>query len=391
MVGRVLAAGEPVEGIQVEVQGGGTSQMRSASMTDDRGQFRISGLYSGKYRVKANPMMMPTPPEIRTDGTVEANYVATYYPNSLEMRTSGRVEVRAGEEVTGVEIRLAQVKPVRVSGSVSGLPKGVKSAMVEASQDGGTQSARVNPDGTFEIWRLPPGKHALVARGSDGGMWMTSAPLEIEVGAANLDNLELKVVPPFDLAGRVQFDDEQAKAQAPTARQGPRQLFLRPAAAGMSFHQATVADDGTFRLIAVPPGRYRVFPAWGRVYVKSMELGQVHVDGNFLDLTSGAAGAALEVLLSSAVAEVSGVVADGKGPMEGARVALMSEDGAMGERPSIVTTGAGGGYRFPGLAPGRYRLAAIDDNNDFAPEDYEDIQVTVELHAGDKVTKDLRR
>jgi hypothetical protein len=170
--------------------------------------------------------------------------------------------------------------------------------------------------------------------------------------------------------------------------------MLRDTAGGNSPQPVTVAEDGTFRLTSLTPGRYRVTPTWGRVYVKSMQLGQVHMDGNILDLRNGSAGEALELVVSSNVAELSGVVQDGQGPVEGARVAMLAEDADPGVQPAISTAGPGGTYRFQGLAPGRYRLAAIEDNDQLmwnSVEDYEDIMATVELHAGDKATQDLKR
>jgi hypothetical protein len=353
---------------------------------------------------------MPFPPEVRTDGTVEPNYVPTYYPNSPEVRSAGRVEVKAGQEATGVDIRLAEMPPVRISGVVSGLPKGAKNVVLEVRKDGGMRGGnQVKPDGTFQVWRVTPGKYRLSARWNDSGQSMTSTALDIEVAGSNLDGLELKMAATFDIAGQVIFDDEQAKGQAPPAQaaqqppQGrqpqtrqvqPRRIMLRDTAGGNSPQPVTVADDGTFRLTSLTPGRYRVTPTWGRVYVKSMQLGQVQMDGNILDLRNGSAGEALDVVVSSAVAELSGVVQDGKGPVEGARVALLAEEADPGIPPTLTTAGPGGVYRFQGLAPARYRLAAIEDNDQLmwnSVEDYEDILVTVDLHAGDKATQDLKR
>src|SRR5450755_2568995 len=75
--GRVLDAdGQPVDGLTVQAEQGGRSQR--IGVTDDRGQFRIGGLSPGKYRVRAVPQSLPVPPEIRTDGTTEVYYAATY-------------------------------------------------------------------------------------------------------------------------------------------------------------------------------------------------------------------------------------------------------------------------------------------------------------------------
>jgi hypothetical protein len=413
ITGRVLdAAGEPVEGISVAVEGMSSNPMSSGAVTDDKGQFRVGGLAPRKYRVKASPMtMMPMPPEIRTDGTVEPNYVTTWFPNATETRSAGRVEVKPGEDVTSVDIRLVQMPPVRISGVVSGAAKGSRSTHVQLRKEAGMQNGvPVKPNGTFQLWRVAPGKYSLVARSNENGQTMSSVTVDIEVAGTNLDNLELRLLPSFDLPGVIIFDDEQAKGQTPPpappsqtqarqpGQQSPRpapppsrRIMLREIAGGMAPPQSNVAEDGTFRLTAISPGRFRVMPSWGRVYIKSMQLGQVHFDGAVLDLQANPGGATLEVVVSSAVAEISGTVSDSKGPVEGARVAIMPEGPDAFPTPMIAQTLAGGVYRFPNVTPGRYRLAATDDTSDFVWEDYEDVAVTVDVHPGDKTTKDLKR
>ena len=46
------------------------------------------------------------------------------------------------------------------------------------------------------------------------------------------------------------------------------------------------------------------------------------------------------------------------------------------------------------MPPGRYKLAAVDEDDAMLwdrIEDYEDSMVSVDLHAGDRLTKDLKR
>jgi hypothetical protein len=55
-----------------------------------------------------------------------------------------------------------------------------------------------------------------------------------------------------------------------------------------------------------------------------------------------------------------------------------------------------GSYTFQGLAPGKYSLAASAESFSRQPmgnplEDYQDVAVNLELQAGDKITRDLKR
>jgi hypothetical protein len=181
--GRVLnSAGEPAEGINVQAESSGFGE---GATTDDQGAFRLGGLRPGKYRLKATPQTLPFPPEIRSDGSKEQMDAATYYPDSLDGKSAPRVEVKAGAEVNGIDIKLVQIAIVRVSGKISGLPAGAKNISVNAQPAG--QAAMVKPDGTFAIWRMSPGKYTLQAQNWTPQQQLRSAPVDIEITAANLD------------------------------------------------------------------------------------------------------------------------------------------------------------------------------------------------------------
>jgi hypothetical protein len=87
-------------------------------------------------------------------------------------------------------------------------------------------------------------------------------------------------------------------------------------------------------------------------------------------------------------------VTDSKGPVAGAMIELMPDESDV---YSGTVTDSSGKYSMTGLRPGKYRLLAVDEKTDAlltdrgAMEDYEDRFAKVELHAGDKVTKDLKQ
>ena len=237
--GRVLnAEGGGVQGANVSLDGAPFGVNPATS--DEKGQFRISGVPPGRYRVAANPAMMPFPPEIRTDGTREVHYARTYYPDGLTVKAAQRVEVAAGAEATGIDIRLVRTPVVTLSGRVLDAPAGGKTlvrAMASAATGGGVQMAGyVKADGSFQIWQLDPGKYTLIATNASQGSGMQrgvqSAPVEVEVSG-------------------------------------------------------------------LLPMRYRLIPMWG-VYVKSVTVGRVETEGDLLDLRNGPAGAVTVTLGSRA-------------------------------------------------------------------------------------------
>lgn len=400
ITGRVLdGAGEPVEGATVGVEMGG--HMNENITTDDLGRFRLGGLRPGKYRVKAVPQSFPFPPEIRSDGTVEAHYASTYYPEALNAQSAQRVEVKAGAEASGIDIHLVRTPIVTVSGKVTGIPAGLKNVMVSTS--GESWNGPVRADGTFALWRLDPGKYTLVAQSFSGQPQLKSTPLEIEVGTANLEHLELRMIPPFEVSGQVRFEDEQSRQpRMPPSRPGQppprppqRMVMLRPAAGeNGEFLRAPLGADDSFTIEKVHPERYRVGIVGGSGYVRSVRIGMAETEGDILDVRNGSSGT-VTLSISSNFAEVSGTVSDSKGPVEGATVVLAPPDGDM-SRFMVERTDSSGVFKFR-TAPGKYKLAPVGEGdvasgfNSQTMEDYKDIAISMDLAPGDKVTQDLKR
>jgi len=99
------------------------------------------------------------------------------------------------------------------------------------------------------------------------------------------------------------------------------------------------------------------------------------------------------VLVSSETGEISGTVTRNDAPAR-ARVALVWAEAGMHEQPvAMAITDADGKYTVT-VPPGRYKLAAVDEDDAMLwdrIEDYEDSMVSVDLHAGDRLTRDLKR
>jgi hypothetical protein len=152
------------------------------------------------------------------------------------------VLVDGGSESAGVDIQLAGIPFVRVSGKVVGMPRGAPEPYVTiSSHDMGGYGDPVRPDGSFEFWGLDPGHYRLIADwGAPGGQETTrgrrtsTAVIEIEVAESNVDNIELRVVPDSDIAGRVELDAQEISQQGPKGMvfaenpNGPENTTLTP-------------------------------------------------------------------------------------------------------------------------------------------------------------------
>jgi hypothetical protein len=159
--------------------------------------------------------------------------------------------------------------------------------------------------GTFEVWNVDPGRYFLTARWTSGGQRVQTAPVEIEVGESNIENVELRVIPPSDVSGQMVFEDDQARPQPSRQNQetkqgdrqqadGPRpRVELRTVDPGM-FAEPVVSDvseDGSFHLAGVKAARYRVMLSWTSAYVKAVTLGSTVMEGNVLNLRNGGSAA----------------------------------------------------------------------------------------------------
>jgi Carboxypeptidase regulatory-like domain len=386
--GRVTGVdGVPMEGSNVVGDDGSGDGPQSA--TDANGNFRIGGLAPGKYRVRAGPEFVPFQPEIRTDGTEQIHYSPTYFPNSLEADAT-RVEVRPDSESAGVAIHMIRTPIVFVRGVVLGAPRNAN-VQVWLGANGRFNIAGVRQDGTFQAPNLDPGKYRLFANANLGGQRLRSTVVDVEVADKSVDRVELRMMPPISVSGKLDYDDERAKPRAPLPTVKLLDLIPGP----QQVHGA-VHEDGSFTLTDLLPGLYRVIPNWPGVFVRSLRMGLDATEGNLLDLRNGANGGALSVLVSSAVGEITGVVSDSSGAVANARVALsLSDRDAERSAVTFATADASGNYRFGDLASGKYRIAAVDDGDAAAAkgilDDYQDVLAEVEIHAHDKSTQNLTR
>lgn len=394
IAGRVVDAdGMPVEQVTVRTVNG--SSPRSAQ-TDDRGEFRIGGLRPGRYLVRAS-MDAPLPQEIRTDGTVDINYGPTYYPSSRSEKSAAPVQVHAGLETSGIEIKLLPAPILHVSGSVSNIPK-TANGQVSVNLSGGLARSiyPVGPDGKFTIPRVPPGRYLLLGEYFAGsGKVFRSAPAEINLMNSSIEGIHLALSPRVELTGQVRAEGDAQIA----GNRGTPEIELR--SLGRLEHtddDVYVAEDGSFKVTDVSPARYHVLinGLKGNFYVKSVRLDGREFQDGILDLRGGPAKAVLTIQLGADGAEISGVVRDPKGPAADAEVALFFDDEYGFDLVDAAATRADGSYVFHGIAPGQYKILAYDPRNTGqawsaeAMALYDSVTERIEAGRADKIAQDLK-
>ena len=265
ITGRVLdSRGEPMENVRVGALAG------SGGTTDEEGRYRIGGLPPGRQRVSAMMYSLPIPAEHRTDGSEELHHAVTFYQSSSTLEGAQWVQVRPGAETAGVDIRMVRVPVLKISGRVAGIPAGMQAALRLRLRNsypnisgGGMTQPRA--DGTFDIWRVNPGKYWLQAGSVGGGEPLQSAAVAVDVESTSIENVELKVIPPETIRGVVRWDGEAPPDSSPagsgagggdtkSAGLGQKRLNFSPTSGFSGFGggmlDAVIADDGTFTLTA---------------------------------------------------------------------------------------------------------------------------------------------
>ncbi len=360
ITGRVTdAAGQPVEDVEIRADS-------SSARTGANGEFRIGGLAPGRYRLRAIPQNTYTPPEHRSDGSTDVQDAPTW---------SRPVQVASASETAGVEIRLARVPIVGVSGKVENAPPNAAHTqlLLESRDNGERTTDGVKPDGSFHLWRLYPGDYELRAIWQlPDGSALRSAPAEFHVeGPNSIENLRLHPAAPMTVTGRIVFDDEAARP----VHGAVTKIVLLDAGIHTSAVTADVTPDGAFEIPNVPPGRYRPALTWSGAYA----------DAPLLDLTTPPP-AALTIHASSAVASISGTTEPGA-------AVILTLDGP-GSLPRVTDANPNGAFSFHSVAPGAYRIVAIpqaerDAFLDRAP-DYRDLTEALTIAPRQKLTHNLQ-
>lgn len=389
--------GDPVTRVQVRLSRLGYQQGRrqfvpvGGSGTDEKGEFRMSGISGGKYYLNAEPYPAPGgAPRPARAGQPEERWVNTWYPGVLDTGAATMISVPAAQTVSGMNIRMQKSIVVNVRGKVNGVGSDLSRTRVMLTPLGGANffnginsSATIAKDGSFDLAGIAPGRYELEVAKMEGPMQVTGTRA-IDVGKQDVADLSLSAGLLPDLHGslRIEGTDKPSvpDASGATSPNKPAPQFRVVAApdsaAFFNVPPATVQDDGSFaisglgvlkysiRMEMLPPGSY----------LKSVSLGGRNALEEGIDLTAGPVESTLQIVISQAAAQIDGTALDGDGkPAPGSMVTLIP-DPPRPEKSYLyqtANTDQNGQFQFRSVRPGRYRLYAweqIDFGNQFDPD-----------------------
>jgi protocatechuate 3,4-dioxygenase beta subunit len=418
------ADGKPLPGASVEIlqyfYDGGQKQLhgvRAPTLSGSEGEYRITGLAAGHYYLRSSapaPSESPKAENPKTSSKPSSKtsskssperkegYAPAYYPNTSDITRAVDLMIRPGQDLSGIDLTLASVLTVDVSGRVLLSGNSILAANAEVSlvdADGSPSSTRestADAKGNFELHDVFPGSYVLLAQtdpqAKNGKALFGSKT--IQVGKANIAKAEITVGPGTDVSGHIHLEDKvDDKAKVDLTRVS---VELQPQGASSvtalmpPVDNAVVTADGSFQFIDVPEGtyllRFSTLPAG--YYAKA--TGGVDVLETVLTLGHNQPLPALDFTLSSKVARLDGDVSNSDQPASGAAVVLVPENGGathVGDYRRSMTDQSGR-FFMKGVIPGDYKVFAFEDldrgaslNPDFL-QPFEDRAQTVHLQEG---------
>jgi hypothetical protein len=372
---------------QMEKPGKVKHEIAGATGTNDLGEFRLSGLFPGRYTIAAMP-----PPDFRdyeklakpsasidsadaqTAKHSDMRYLTTYYPGTFDAAQASVVALKAGDDMP-VNLTLLQSRTYFVRGIITGITAGEKPVIELRSKSGDSNrqsSVDVGSDGQFEVRGVAPGTYSLLATAGTESHSL-SAREDIVVTAGDVVGVKLSPSPSFSVSGHIRVEG----ASNPNITQFA--VNLRPARApensSVYFSQdvfgANAAVDrlGNFEWGDVNRGNYEVQVFGGDrpggFFLKSAKIGGQDITAGFV--ASGPATVDLVVSYNGALVEGKVIEkegdADGDHPASNATVVAVPEE-KYRNMPDHFVTGAtdqNGHFTIRALAAGSYTLYAWQD------------------------------
>jgi hypothetical protein len=341
----------------------------SFAETDDRGEYRISGLDEGEYYLIARRMG----PEPSESGV-------TFYPGIADLRTAAKVAIKSGGEVRAGDFSLIREQGFKISLRV--VPPG--GAARPDIRDGGIQAiilvARGRPVPEDWEWglfgrapgsntftsqtRLPVGTYDLYIRHDDPTKtesvediinYSACSHATVTLSIKDVDVGDIKMQRGVPIPGRFVFKDGRptdfdATALRVVPNSELRCTLTRP---------VSVSADGTFTLPNNPRGRFRfrVEGVPGDYYVESARYAGREVLDTGMTIENEGAGP-LEITLADKGGIVDGIARNAKDdPAADATVVLIPPAERRTDANYRYTKAdKSGAFRFTGLRPGEYRL-----------------------------------
>jgi hypothetical protein len=363
--GRILdvegdaARGARVDALHYEYKGG-RKQLRTVVEVEagDRGDFRLFGLRPGTYYMKATGLQV-APFESIDKGTV------TYYPGIADSSRAVPIDLRAGAQMSGFDIRLQSSGAYKVRFE---LPPGIGLSPV-GSQLLNSQGFVPTEGWSFRseigFGNVPPGSYEAIFTGLQADKSPGFARRHVEVINADVDGGTIEFVPGAAITGTVRVEGGTIPSLASLSIHLQSDYRDLP-----QFNPSTgVHADGSFAFEGTVPLTYSLsIDSTAGVYLKSVRVGDRPLAQPRIDAAEKLDP--LTVVLGADTGQLAGAVENSKGdPVARARVDAIAADRPDWNRSAF--SDEKGQFSITGLPPGQYKIFAWENVPDGAPQDPE--------------------
>jgi protocatechuate 3,4-dioxygenase beta subunit len=351
ITGRVTkaAGGAPIAGVYVSValENG---QGASYATTDENGNYTVSGLSSGDYKVYFSS---------------NENYIPLYFGGTRSVDLATKVSVV--EQSTTSKIDIALSSGATISGRVTANSAGLADVGVEAqSQDFGSwASTNTDSDGNYTIVGLPAGSYTLhfVPSGNYLESWWGSA------GSSN-DAQYFTVSASASIKGKDIALVEGATISGSVASAAPGNDAIEFAnvdiykSSGELLKSVSGDEYGNFTVSGLAPDSYKLLFSSSSNFVPVWWNGaSSQAKATAITVVSGDEVTGIDAFLSSG-ATISGTVRgeSALAPVALSNVLVYAVNG-KGDEIASARSDSAGAYSLSGLAAGSYYLHFVTDLN----------------------------
>jgi len=280
--------------------------------TDDRGVYRIYGLRAGRYLISAGGDSNMALMEAVTGAA--GKYPRTWHPDAADENQAKAIEVTAGGEITGVDIRLGVAKKTyeaagRVVDDETGKPiagAGVICIKARGADDGVAfggfgGNSKTDEQGNFRFNGLAPGQYQVSLADTasfltGGGSSNYSDGAKFEIHGGDVTGVEIRAKRGATISGVAVIEDADPSAKSslsqtmimahsmpasrpPSQNEGDESAL----AIGMMPTMSRIGSDGGFSVKGVRPGKV-TFQAFS---ITDRSLKIVRIERGGADMSEG--------------------------------------------------------------------------------------------------------
>ncbi len=400
ITGRVTdQSGEPLVAMNVRavlVRDSNGRQGTGASyngQTDDRGIYRIFGMYVGSYIVSVSGKQYPG----RFTSNPYYDSLPTYYP-STNRSGAKEVAVTLGGEASGIDIMFGPTMGHTISGkivnSIWGPNENVSVSLSQIDARYNNQSIPVGidtPDHLFQFTAVEDGEYEIAAYYyPNGGQAARGKAQRFKVKGDDVTGIILTLTPTASIAGKVIFEATPPSGQSASCSQKPSTSLSEVTIGALKddhgdiesagWPAAAPSEDGEFLIRNIDPGRYAIGAVFRNddLYISSI----VDARGRPVGARSGSSktlsdlsplvtvnpaerGSGIVVKLAHGAANIEGRLESGGGgsiAMDSFRVYLLPAENDFVNDVSRYRENSvreNGRFAILNLAPGKYWIVAV--------------------------------